>query len=223
MSNILLVEDDPILGAGIKLNLEMEKYTVAWAKDLRTARDRNQQDKFDLIILDLGLPDGSGLSLCKELREAGSRLPIIILTAQADEDSVVAGLGTGANDYIRKPFGNRELLARIKTALREPGLREDQVRFGNILILRDQRRVMVDQQAIDLNRREFDIFTYLVNHGDSVVSRENLLQFLDREGEILDRTLDSHISHIRAKLKRAEVTSVAIASVYGIGYRLEKR
>lgn len=223
MSHILLVEDDPILGSGIKLNLEMEKYQVSWSRDLRTAREMNESNKFDLVILDLGLPDGTGLSFCKDLRAAGSRLPIIMLTAQSDEDSVVSGLGAGANDYVRKPFGNRELLARIKTALRDPTAREDQVRFGNILILRDQRRVMVDQNPIDLNRREFDIFTYLVNHGDSVVSRESLLQFLDREGEILDRTLDSHISHIRAKLKKAEVTSVTIASVYGIGYRLEKR
>jgi len=223
MSNLLLIEDDPILGAGIKMNLEMEKYHISWAKDLRSARDYNQQNNFDLVILDLGLPDGNGMSFCKELRSGGSHLPIIMLTAQADEDSAVAGLSAGANDYIRKPFGNRELLARIKTVLREPAVRREQVRFGNILILNDQRRVIIDQHTIDLNRREFDIFKYLVNHGDNIVSRENLLQFLDREGEILDRTLDSHISHIRAKLKKAQVTSVAIASVYGIGYRLEKR
>src|SRR5205085_8663007 len=133
--------------------------------------------------------------------EHGVRLPIVILTAQSDEDSVVAGLTAGANDYIRKPFGNRELIARIKTALREPKKREENVHFGNVIVLRDQRRVIIDQHAIDLNRREFDIFNYLVQQGDSVVSRENLLQFLDREGEILDRTLDSHISHIRSKLK----------------------
>src|ERR1700722_11797176 len=185
MSHLLLIEDDPILGAGIKMNLEMEKYQVSWAKDLRSAREFNGQNKVDLVLLDLGLPDGSGMSFCKELRESGSRLPIIMLTAQADEDSVVSGLSAGASDYIRKPFGNRELLARVKTALREPTMREDQVRFGDILVLRDQRRVMIEEHAIDLNRREFDIFTYLVNHGDSVVSRDNLLQFLDRDGEIL--------------------------------------
>src|SRR5262249_26461396 len=158
--------------------------------------------------------------LCKELRNHGSRLPIIMLTAQADEDSVVAGLSAGANDYVRKPFGNRELLARIRTALNEPTIRGEQVRYGNILVLNDQRRIMIDQIAIDLNRREFDIFSFIIKHGENIVSRESLLQFLDREGEILDRTLDSHISHIRAKLKKANVTSVTIGSVYGIGYRL---
>lgn len=223
MPNLLLVEDDPVLGAGIKMNLEMENYDIAWAKDLRSAREMVDQTRPDLVLLDLGLPDGNGLVYCKELRDHGRSLPIVILTAQADEDAVVAGLTAGANDYIRKPFGNRELVARIKTALRHPSQRDDQTHFENILILRDQRRVVIDQKPIDLNRREFDIFTYLTNHGNSVVTRENLLQFLDREGEILDRTLDSHISHIRSKLKTADVTSVSITSVYGIGYRLETR
>lgn len=223
MSHFLLVEDDPILGAGIKMNLEMEKYQISWAKDLQSARTMNSQNQYDLMILDLGLPDGDGLHFCRELRGGGTRFPIIMLTAQADEDTVVAGLSAGANDYIRKPFGNRELLARIKTALREPTPEGDRIRFGNVVILKEQRRIQVDDKTVDLNRREFDIFTYLVNHGDNIVSRENLLQFLDRDGEILDRTLDSHISHIRAKLKKADVSSVTIASVYGIGYRLEKR
>jgi len=223
MSHFLLVEDDPILGAGIKMNLEMEKYQISWAKDLHSAREMQTQNQYDLMLLDLGLPDGDGIHFCRELRGSGTRFPIIMLTAQADEDTVVAGLSAGANDYIRKPFGNRELLARIKTALREPATEGDRIRFGNVLILKEQRRVQIDDKTVDLNRREFDIFTYLVNHGDNIVSRENLLQFLDRDGEILDRTLDSHISHIRAKLKKSEVTSVTIASVYGIGYRLEKR
>lgn len=223
MSHFLLVEDDPILGAGIKINLEMEKYQISWAKNLQSAREMNTQNRYDLVILDLGLPDGNGLNFCRELRDSGSHFPIIMLTAQADEDSVVAGLSAGASDYIRKPFGNRELLARIKTALREPATQGDQIRFGNVSILKEQRRVQIDDKIVDLNRREFDIFSYLANHGNNIVSRETLLQFLDRDGEILDRTLDSHISHIRAKLKKAEVISVTIASVYGIGYRLEKR
>ena len=223
MSHFLLIEDDPVLGAGIKLNLEMEKYQISWAKDLNSARQMNTQNQYDLVILDIGLPDGSGLHFCRELRGNGSRFPIIMLTALADEDSVVAGLSAGANDYIRKPFGNRELVARVKAALREPTTNANQVRFGNVVILKDQRRVQVNDKVVDFNRREFDILTYLVNHGDNIVSRENLLQFLDRDGEILDRTLDSHISHIRAKLKRADVSSVSIASVYGIGYRLESR
>lgn len=222
MSQVLLVEDDPVLGKGVKLNLELDGYNVVWARDLTTAQQENEKQKFQLIILDLGLPDGNGLTLCRRLRDAGSRIPIIILTAQTDEDSVVAGLNSGANDYVRKPFGHRELLARIKTALREPLTRENQIRFGDILILRDQRRAMYGEKEVELNRREFDILCFLVEQGESVVTRERLMNHLDRSGEIFDRTLDSHVSHIRSKLRKAGVASVQISSVYGVGYRLEK-
>jgi len=222
MSKILLVEDDPVLGTGLKINLELEGYDVQWARDLRSAHGLNSDQRFDLAVLDLGLPDGSGLSFCQGIRNAGSRMPIIILTAQTDEDSVVSGLSAGANDYVRKPFGNREILARIKTALREPLTRDQQIRFGDILVLRDQRKVMFGSNEVELNRREFEIFLILIESGDSVVTRERLLSSLDRDGEILDRTLDSHLSHIRSKLRKAGILSLQITSVYGVGYRLEK-
>lgn len=222
MIQILLVEDDPALGTGIKLNLEYEGYQVRWARDLRSAQKENGEHAFDLVLLDLGLPDGNGISLCTQLREAGSRMPVIILTAQSDEESVVKGLMAGANDYMRKPFGNKELIARIVTVLREPKVREDQLRFENLLILKSQRKVMYGPTEIDLSRREFDLLSLLVENGDSVVTRERLLNMMDREGEILDRTMDSHFSHIRSKLRRAGVANLQISSVYGIGYRLEK-
>lgn len=222
MIRILLIEDDPALGTGIKMNLEYEGYHVTWARDLKTAHKENAEANFDLAILDLGLPDGNGLSFCTAARDAGSRMPIIILTAQADEESVVAGLMAGANDYIRKPFGNRELIARIITVLREPKVREDQARFDNLVVLRSQRKVMFGPQEIDLSRREFDLLSVLVENGDTVVTRERLMNTLDKDGEILDRTMDSHLSHIRAKLRKAGVNSVQIISVYGIGYRLER-
>lgn len=222
MIRILLIEDDPALGTGIKMNLEYEGYQVNWARDLKTAFKENGSATFDLAILDLGLPDGNGISFCRSVRESGSRMPIIILTAQSDEESAVKGLMAGANDYIRKPFGNRELIARIITVLREPKVREDQARFENLVVLRSQRKVMFGTQEIDLSRREFDLLSVLVENGDAVVTRERLMETLDKEGEILDRTMDSHLSHIRSKLRKAGVSSVQILSVYGIGYRLEK-
>jgi DNA-binding response OmpR family regulator len=223
MNHILLVEDDPGIGTSVKLNLELEGYKVTWVQNLHDALEHDKQDKFNLVLLDLGLPDGNGLSFCQKVRAQGSHLPVIILTAQVDEDSVVAGLGAGASDYIRKPFGNRELMARIKNTLREPTNREDQVRFGDILILREQRKAMFGTKDLELNRREFDILAYLVERGGSVATRDNILHYLDKEGEIFDRTLDSHISHIRAKLKISGATTMKIASVYGVGYRLEKQ
>ena len=222
MINILLVEDDPSLGTGIKMNLEYEGYAVAWARDLQTANKENSSQAFDLALLDLGLPDGNGISFCKSVRAAGSRLPIIILTAQTDEDAVVAGLMAGANDYVRKPFGNKELIARIVTVLREPKVREDQVRFDNLVILKSQRKAMFAGKDVDLSRREFDLLAILVENGDAVVPRERLMNSLDKDGEILDRTMDSHLSHIRAKLRTAGASSIQIVSVYGVGYRLER-
>jgi two-component system OmpR family response regulator len=119
MTAILLVEDDPVLGRGLSVNLELEGYKVSWMRDLKSALQFKDENKFDLAILDLGLPDGSGLDFLKDLRKQDFQKPVLILTAKTDEDSVVVGLQDGANDYIRKPFGNKELLARIKTALRE--------------------------------------------------------------------------------------------------------
>jgi DNA-binding response OmpR family regulator len=223
MSQILLVEDDPILGRGLKLNLEFDGHQVSWARDLRNATAAESSQPFDLIILDLGLPDGSGLNLCSKLREHGSRIPIIILTAKVDEDSVVAGLTAGANDYIRKPFGKRELLARVRTALHAPTTREDQVRLKDILVLKGQRKVMHGSVEIELNRREFDILSFLIDRAEMVVTREQIMDALDKTGEILDRTLDSHLSHIRRKLRNANVHSIQISSVYGVGYRLEEK
>src|SRR4051812_1111987 len=120
MTQLLLVEDDPVLGRGLHVSLELEGYHVNWARDLKSAYLAVDESKPQLIVLDLGLPDGSGLELLKSLRTKGSAVPVVILTAQTDEDSVVVGLQAGANDYVRKPFGNRELHARIRTALRQP-------------------------------------------------------------------------------------------------------
>src|SRR5258708_4211927 len=114
MSHFLLVEDDPILGRSLSVYLELEGNQLTWVKDLSAASEAINRNAYDLVILDVNLPDGSGFDFCSSLRSKGSRTPIIFLTAKTDEDSVVAGFNAGANDYVKKPFGNRELLARIK-------------------------------------------------------------------------------------------------------------
>jgi len=222
MSEILLVEDDPVLGRGLVVNLEAEGYKVTWFKDLKTANEGRSAIPAALMILDLNLPDGNGLSLLKTMRGEGTKTPVIILTAQTDEDSVVEGLQSGANDYVRKPFGNKELLARVKTVLRDPASTTPQIRFGDLAVLPEKRKVLYGEKDVDLNRREFDILAYFISHAESVVTREALLLMLDKDREIYDRTIDSHVSHVRSRLKQAGVVSVQIASVYGVGYRLEK-
>ncbi len=220
--NILLVEDDPALARGLQVNLESEGYSILCANTLKEAFEINQKETLGLVILDLGLTDGSGLKFLRSIRESGSRLPIIILTAKNDEDTVVECLHLGANDYMKKPFSNRELLARIKSILREPLLRENQMRYGDLLLLLDQRVAKYNNSLVELNRREFDILLHFIQRADTIVTRENLVQSIDKNGEIFDRTIDSHISHLRTRLKQAGIKDIKISSIYGIGYRLEK-
>lgn len=220
---ILLVEDDPVIGRGLSVSLELEKYQVHWARDLRSAFKANEELKLDLVILDLGLPDGSGFEFLRQIRQNQSRLPVVILTAQTDEDTVVEGLQLGANDYVRKPFGQRELVARIKATLRQPNAREAQLRFDDLLLLTENRKALFAGKEINLNRREFDILHYMVQHAEKVVTRDAILQHLNKDSEIFDRTIDSHVSHLRGKFKETEIDSLQISSVYGVGYRLEKK
>ena len=204
------------------MNLELEGYSLAWATDLKSATHETHAQSFQLILLDLGLPDGSGFTFLRDLRKAGSMVPVIILTAKTDEDSVVEGLQSGASDYIRKPFGDRELLARIKTVLREPQTRTEQIRYGELVVRVDQRKVLHAGSEVELSPREFDILHYLVQNADNVVTRKSMLESLDREANLFDRTIDSNVSHVRARLRRSGVKSIQISSIYGVGYRLEK-
>jgi DNA-binding response OmpR family regulator len=221
MAKILLLEDDPVLGKGLQVHLQTAGYDVTWETHLSKARESQSQNPFDLLLLDVNLPDGNGFDLVKEVRNHGSRLPILMLTARADEDSVVTGFESGANDYIRKPFSNRELIARIQSHLKEPFARDEQIRCGPVLVLIDQRKVMIDGQDMEFNRREFDIFVHLARQPGTVLSREQLITRIDSADNILDRTIDSHFSHIRSKLRKKNVQNVAIRSVYGVGYTLE--
>jgi len=223
MIEILLVEDDPVLGRGLVVNLEHEGYKVHWATDLQSANIANKRKNLELVILDLGLPDGSGFQLLKEIRQSVSRIPVLILTARTDVESVVEGLQLGANDYIRKPFDDRELLARIKTALKEPHARSQQIRYGDLLLLVDKRQVMFGGKEIELSPREFDLLSHFIQNAESVIARETLLETVAKDSDLFDRTIDSNISHVRSRLKKAGVKSIQISSVYGVGYRLEKK
>lgn len=222
MARILLLEDDPVLGRSLILKLEAEQHQVFWARDLKSAFHNNEENEVDIALLDINLPDGSGLDFLKSVRAGGSRLPMIMLTAKSDEDTVVEALQLGANDYVRKPFGGRELSARIAASLKESRTADEKLQFADVTLLPEQRRVYFEGKEIVLNRREYDILLKLVERAETVVTRESVLESINKDGEILDRTVDSHISHLRSRLKTAGVENVKITSVYGIGYRLEK-
>jgi len=221
MAQILLLEDDPFLGKGLVVQLKAAGHEVTWQSTVVQAKASVAATAFDLLILDVNLPDGSGLDFCKNERDRGVKNPIIVLTARTDDDSVVSGFECGANDYVKKPFSNRELLARIQALLKEPFVKDEKIRIGPIMISVAQRKVAVNGTDIPLNRREFDIFVHLAKTPGVVLSRDQLLQGIDSGADIMDRTIDSHFSHIRAKLKKSGIDSVVIRSVYGVGYTLE--
>lgn len=220
MSRILLIEDDPVLGRSMLIKLELESYQVAWVTTLAEA-EKKLEENFDLLLVDVSLPDGSGIEFIRNHKSKLDKIPVFVLTARTDEDTAVESLSVGATDFIRKPFGLRELLTRMKKALDEPINYEPQIRLADLTILSEQRRIMHREAELDLNRREYDIFLFLAQNLDRVVTRESLISMMGSH-DIVDRTVDSHISHIRAKMKDGLVESVRIASVYGVGYRMEK-
>jgi DNA-binding response OmpR family regulator len=224
MARILLVEDDPILGKGLKFSLEKEGYEVLWVESKAQAELAVMDKVFDIVTLDLNLPDGNGLSFAKWAKKNHPRLPIFMITASGDEETVVAGFEAGAIDYVRKPFIMRELLARLKVALNERRNKAFRaLQYGEITIQPDQRIAKAGEVPIELPRRQFQILCHLVEHAESVVTRDALISVLDKGEEMFDRTIDSHVSYLRNKLRKAGVSRIQITSVYGLGYRLEKK
>ena len=219
---IQIVEDDPILARALQVNLELESHKVVINANLEAAKKQLGSSALDFVILDLGLPDGSGFSYLEKIKSEFPNIPVIILSAQSDEDSVVKGLTLGANDFVKKPYSYKELSARMNVSMKKPQVKAAETEFAGVKVYEQDRLVKYKDAVIDFNRREFDIFFYLIKNAERIVSRDSLLQFLDKEAEIFDRTIDSHISHLRKNLKKNNVDTLKISSVYGLGYRLEK-
>ncbi len=218
---VLLVEDDPILGKSIKNTLELEDFNVLWSQSVEGVKTLVDKNTFDCMLLDIGLPDGNGISLCKKLRAEFSKVPILFLTAQTDEDSLLKAFDAGGNDFLRKPFSQRELLARIKAHTREVTGTKANASYRDLKIDLDSREVFFNGKLIEFNNTEIQILYFLSSNAEKIVTRDRLMEFLGKANEIFDRTIDSHISHIRKQLKSHEVNAVQIKSVYGVGYKLE--
>jgi len=158
MAQIFLLEDDPILGKAIQLQLEMEQYTVIWAQNLAAGRELFRTNSgVDLFMLDVNLPDGNGYEFCQWLRQEGIATPIMFLTARTDEESVVKGFEHGANDYIRKPFGQREILARIKNQISDVKPSLDLLRFSGVTLIVNQQVLKTENSTLTLNLPELEI------------------------------------------------------------------
>jgi DNA-binding response OmpR family regulator len=219
-TQVLLVEDDDSIGDPLEAGLRRDGYDVVRARSAAEAR-AGAEGPVDLVILDLGLPDGDGLDVCRQLR-ARSSVPIIIVTARGEEVDRVLGLELGADDYVVKPFGLRELAARMRAVLRRTvpaqvaGVEETQ-RFGAVVLDRRTRTVTVGDEPVGLTRKEFDLLALLAEDPGAVRTREEILSTVwDANWYGPTKTLDVHVASLRKKLGDPAL----IETVRGVGFRL---
>ncbi len=221
---ILVVEDDKTLQSALTYNLEKEGYEAISAFDGAQAIYTAKREKPDLILLDLMLPGLSGLEVCRILR-LESKMPIIMLTARGEEMDKVAGLDQGADDYLAKPFGMRELLARIRAHLRanEPTATGNTLSFDGIEIDISRHTVTKNGLPLELAPKEFDLLAFLLRNKGLVFSRDQLLDKVWGYGFAGGtRTVDVHIRWLREKVERDPEAPAHIVTVRGIGYKLEE-
>lgn len=219
--NIILVEDNESLAWSLKLAFQLEGINLLHFASGQQLKQELPGLNFDLALLDVELPDDDGFKLISQIRKLKPLVPVIFLTARISEADVVKGLELGADDYIRKPFGNKELIARIRAALRPHKPISQDLEFEGISLNAAQLQMLWQGSTRQLRRREYELLEKLVQAAGNILSREQLMGASDRDKEIYDRTIDSHISHIREKLKDLTANKIKVTSVYGVGYRLE--
>ena len=223
--SVLIIDDEVDLRNLLEYNLRKEGYKVMTAQDGRTGIDQTLRERPDLIVLDIMMPIIDGLEVCKTLRNNSktANIPILMLTAKAEETDKVIGLEIGADDYMVKPFGIRELLARIKALLRRKGREEiisEIIRIGDLTIDSGKRKVSLNSRIVDLTTTEFNILVTLSTRNGRVMERDKLLdEACGQDSVVLDRTVDVHIASLRRKLGNA---SHIIETVRGIGYRIKE-
>lgn len=223
MTKILMVEDDKTIAMGVEYALKQEDINVDIAHTYETGLKKSRENQYDLIVLDIGLPDGDGYTLCREIRKRGE-IPVIFLTAMDEEANVVMGLEIGADDYITKPFRLRELLSRIKTVLRRSGKNTAPavISIGDITVDTSKAKVYKEGTELFLTTLEYKLFLSLVINRNAVLSRNQLLESLwDVGGEFVnDNTLTVYIKRLREKVEKNVQEPQIILTVRGIGYKL---
>lgn len=220
MQHILLIEDDELLGEGVVAGLKQDGYRVDWFKEGKPAIKFIQPELFDVILLDLTLPDINGLEILQQLRARGIVTPVLILTARNHVVDRIAGLDSGSDDYVTKPFDLNELLARIRALQRRfSGKRASPlITYNNIIMNPNDHTVTVSNRPVRLSRREFALLQKLLENVGKVLSRDSLNHFLHGWSDDSDsNTLEVYIHNLRKKLR-----SNFIRTIYGIGYVVEK-
>ena len=214
---VLLVEDDALLGDGVRAGLKLGGYTVDWVRDGEAARLALLDHAYQACVLDLGLPKRGGLSVLQELRERGSQLPVLILTARDSSADKIAGLDAGADDYLTKPFDLPELQARLRALLRRAGgTATPTLEHAGVVLDPASKRVTRDGEAVNLSAREYTLLLDLLRHKNHIRTRSQLEESLYSWGEETgSNTVEVYIHHLRKKLG-----ADFIRTVRGLGYQL---
>jgi two-component system response regulator RegX3 len=216
---VLVVDDEPSYVDALEVGLGAEGFTILVARTLRDAREQLARGPVDLVLLDVMLPDGSGIDFCRGLASP----PVIMVSARSAELDVVLGLEIGAADYVTKPYRLRELVARMRAVLRRPPeSAEDPVRVGEVVVDVVRRTVQRGGRTVELSRQEFDLLALLCANLGQVVTREAALDTLWWEVELTDdRTLDTHVKRLRQKLEPDPGAPRHLVTVRGVGFRLD--
>ena len=225
---ILLIDDDPVLLDTLRYRLTREGFLVITAEDGVAGLELARQEKPDLVVLDLMLPELDGFDVCRILRKE-SNLPILMLTARETETDKVVGLELGADDYLTKPFSLRELIARIRALIRRAGVSEAQetppvLSAGGVQVDTARREVLIKGEPVALKPKEFDLLAYLIANKGLALSREQLMEKVwgyEYEGEA--RTIDVHIRWLRVRIEADPSHPQLIETVRGVGYRFRDR
>jgi two-component system, OmpR family, response regulator RegX3 len=222
-NTIMIVEDEESYQDALNVGLSVEGFVVVGATNIAEARTLLLSSKPDLVLLDVMLPDGSGIDYCRELHDT-THIPVIMVTARTSEVDVVLGLEIGAADYVTKPYRLRELVARIRAVLRRPVTTEDDevIAFGDLRIDFSRRTVTRKSQEVELSRKEFDLLALFATRLGQVVTREVCLDTLWWGLELSDtRTLDTHVKRLRQKIEDDPANPRHLITIRGVGFRLD--
>jgi two-component system alkaline phosphatase synthesis response regulator PhoP len=223
MPKLLIVEDDRVIAMALEDDLTAEGYTVEVVGDGLTAIDRGKRGGFDGVLLDVTLPERDGFDVCRDLRRAGVKAPVIMLTARTQEADKVLGFEVGADDYVTKPYSARELRARIKAVLRRVSdTPPNRYAFGHVEIDFDRREVRRGGGAVSLTPLEFKVLSTLVRHRGRALSRQQLID--DAWGVdtfVTDRVVDNQIANLRRKIEPDPANPTFVLNIRGFGYRFD--
>lgn len=223
-SKILIIDDDPDILKVLKANLELHHFAVITAESWSEGKKRLSEERIDLLVLDLMLPDGDGIEICRTVRKEYPNLPIIMLTAKDRVSDRIIGLESGADDYVVKPFETLELIARIRACLRRarPST-EDRIIIGDLSIDFRKRIVNVKNKEVILTPREYDLLCLLVANRGNVLTRKEIIRHLWGKDKLYSwsRVIDVHIQHLREKIKDDPDNPRHIITVAGVGYRFK--